>query len=508
MLRKVQKFIASLSLLAAAVLPLAAEASPGCVGKMWNPLTDLDFRNMGGIKIVGFPLMDAPKSVGEPPKHKADPICFCEDGLNSGFGFGLTFWMPSYINDVARQAGCLGFLSGINILPGFMSLSSGQEYNAHSPRKDGVTNMQVHWVYADVAAIAGKALFEKCNAVTGSMKIGYLTEPDFIFQNDVYSAIMTPQVSLLAEAPLLSQMACGFESMANTLGDWQDWGICAWKGTRMPLTANAIAKDSAQVTNMDVTIKYLTRSALLGLTMRTMGDDAVCKPKYQPFYDPFQHRYQWAFPAKVTTRYNIDMIRWGTFIKDDGQASMISLNADAAAIANMDSTIAVGQAGAPSSSGLSMAEGIVSRLPKPLNFPSREAGYMQVWEARQCCLMVLTIENVIEMIASNLIPQGSLLEQLYNAYKVADAVYQAVTDPVGAALGFIGDGLGAVFDGVGSSVGDVFSDGVSGAVSGIGNSLGLNGGNIFGSGASLEPAYTAPTPLSIALADIPLTEQN
>lgn len=500
---KLRTLVSTLSIAAAAAMPLAASAAPGCVGKMWNPLTDLDYRNMGGIKIAGMALMEAPTQLGEPPKHNVNPVCFCENGMNTGFGLGITFWMPSYINDMARQAGCMGFLSGTNILPGFISLSSGQEYNHHTARKDGITNMQVHWAYADVTAIAGKALFEKCNAVTGSMKIGYLTEPDFIFQNDVYSAIMTPQVSLLAEAPLVSQMACGFESIANTLGDWRDFGICAWKGTRMPLTANAIAKDSAQVSNMDVTIKYLTRSALLGLTMRTMGDDAVCKPKYSAFYEPFQHRYQWSFPGKVTTRYNVDVMRWGMFIKDDGQSGMVNLNAEATALANVDSTVAVGgsststnngsgkPAVAPSGSSLSMAEGIVSRLPKPLNFPSREAGYMQVWEARQCCMMVFTISNVIEMIVEYIATAGGgIVAQLYQYYQVASTVYKAVTDPVGAVLGMVGGAIGSALSEVGKvgyGLSQVkWSDVASGAAGGIGAS----NGSSFGVGADALEVLT------------------
>lgn len=430
----------------------AAAGTPGCVGKMWNPLTDLDYRLMGGIKVMGIKMMQDPKHLGAPPKHKAPQMCACKDGLNSGVGFTLTFWMPSYINDVARQAGCLGFLNGINILPGFMSLSSGQEYNRHEAGKDGVTNMQVHWAYADVTAVAGKALFERCNAVTGSMKISYLTEPDFIFQNDVYSAIMTPHVAILAASPLLSQMVCGFEAMANTLGDWRDIGVCAWRGTRLPLTANAIAKDSAQVTNMDVTLKYLTRSALLGTTLRTMGEDAICKPKHSPFYDPFQHRYQWSFPDKVSTRYNVDVIRWGMFNKDSGGVNMQQLASQASSLSSTNTTNTTASGGA-----LNAARQVLAKIPKPLNYPTREAGYMQVWEARQCCLIVLTIKKVLEMVATSFIGGGGLLEQLYNYYNMANKIYQVVTDPIGAALDFIGEGImnlaGSAVSGISESLG-------------------------------------------------------
>lgn len=437
----------------------AAQAAPGCVGKMWNPLVDLDYRLMGGIKVAGFKLMPSPSQLGDPPEHKPEAICTCKDGLNSGVGIGMTFWMPSYINDMARQAGCIGFLGGINILPGFISESSGQEYNHHTPNKDGVTNMQIHWAYADVTALAGKSLFERCHAVTGAMSIAYMTEPDFIFQNDVYSVVMTPQAAILAAAPLLSQITCGMESVANTLGGWQDFGVCAWKGARMPLSGNTIAKDSAQVTNMDITVKYLTRAALLGTTLRTMGKDATCRPVYSPFYDPFQHRYQWSYPNKVSTRYNVDVIRWGLFVKDQGSVSMMDSGNNTIAFEKVDTTKAAGTAGS-----LGLAEQIVAKLPKPLNYPTREAGYMQVWEARQCCIMVLTIENIIKAVITSLVDGGSAqLKELYDLYNTIDLVYKVIQDPIGAALGFIGDGIasvmGDVAGGIGDSIGNLIGPG-------------------------------------------------
>lgn len=471
MLKKLRTTLGAAAVaLAATVATPALAATPGCVGKMWNPISDLDFRLMGGISVAGINFMEAPKQLGEPPKHKAEAVCFCKNGLKTGFGIGLTFWMPSYINDMARQSGCMGFLNGVNILPGFISQSSGQEYNAHAQRKDGVTNMQIHWAYADVTAIAGKSLFEKCDAVTGAMSIAYMTELDFIFQNDVYSVIMTPQASILAASPLLSQMTCGMESVANTLGGWQDWGVCAWKGSRMPYSGTAIAKDSAQVSNMDITVKYLSRSSLLGTTMRTMGKDATCKPVYSPFYDPFQHRYQWSYPGKVSTRYNVDVIKWGLFIKDGGQQSMTSVANQAAAIGKVDSTSSSTGAGA-----LGVAENIVKGLPKPLNYPSREAGYMQVWEARQCCLMVFTIQNIIKMVIENLATMGGgMIAQLYDYFNMINTAYQIIKDPIGGALGvigdFIGDGLGQLADMAG------LKDTLGAVTEGLKESLGGLGG--------------------------------
>lgn len=466
----------TLGLMAAAPAPALA-VSPGCVGKMWNPLTDLDFRLMGAFKIAGYPMMKSPAHLKDPPKHRADPVCFCKNGLKTGFGVGLTFWMPSYINDMARQAGCIGFLGGTNILPGFISLSSGQEYNFHAPGKEGVTNMQVHWAYADVVSITGKSLFEKCEMTPGAMSIAYMTEPDFIFQNDVYSVVMTPQAAILASVPILSQTTCGFESIANTLGGWQDWGVCAWKGSRLPYSGNAIAKDSAQVTNMDVTIKYLSRAALLGATLRTMGKDVTCKPKYSPFYDPFQHRYQWSYPNRVSTRFNVDMIKWGLFIKDGGAVSMTQVATEASSLVGLNSTSASGTNGAPTAGAKNLAASIVQKLPKPLNYPTREAGYMQVWEARQCCLMVLTLQNAVKAVITELATMGGgTIKKIYDMYNIASDAYAIIKDPIGGALGMVGDFVAKEVIALAKSSG--LTDALKGVSSGLSESMGSLGSSI------------------------------
>jgi len=455
---------------------LAIAGPPGCVGKMWNPLADVDFRLMGGIKIAGAQMMKAPSELGEPPQHKVKAVCFCKNGWKTGFGLGLTYWLPTYLADVARQGGCIGFLSGTNILPGFVSLSSGQEYNHHKPGADGITNMQIHWAYADITAIAGKQLFDSCDAISTEFSIAYLTEPDFIFQNDIYSAVMTPQVAILASSALLSQLACGAESIANTLGGWQDWGVCGWKGTRLPLTANTISKDMAQVSNMDIILKFLTRQALVGAMLRTMGPDTACQAKWDPFYNPFQHRYQWAYPAKVSTRYNVDVVRWGLFIKGGGSKSMEGLMEDTQRVANEK------PAENPASpSGLGAAQRIMQSIPKPLNYPTRESGYMHVWEAKTCCLMVLTLQNIAQQIVANIATAGGeTLRQLYEVYQYAEKIYKIISDPIGGALGLIGDGIASGISSAGSWSSGLFAaapaGGLSpltaGASSGIAASLG------------------------------------
>lgn len=412
---------------ALAMAALPAAATPGCVGKMWNPLTDLDYSLLGAIKIGGVQILPSPKSLGSPPKHKASTLCFCEDGLDSGWGLGLTYWLPAYINDVARQAGCLGFINGTNILPGFISLSSAQDFSVGATKSEraGTTSMQVHYAYADIISIAGKSIFEKCGSLSSGLKVSYLTEPDFIFQNDIYSAVLSPQVSLLAAVPLLSQAACGAEAMANTLGAWQDFGICGWESVRYPLSGNTEATNSAQVTNMEVTIKYLTRASIIGTNLRTYGRDVMCEPKYEPFYDPFQHRYQWSYPARTATRYNQNVVLWGLSRKQTGGFNLNEAFAGAGNLADIDGAqLGSNSDGTVSGALMGAAEKLLKSVPKPLNHPTKEAGYMQVWEAKSCCLILFTITDLAMIVLSMGEGIVAQLAELYNYYKVGKTIYE------------------------------------------------------------------------------------
>lgn len=442
------------------VLALAgtAEAKPGCITRMWNPLTDIDYSNMGGIRVAGMSVMSDPSSLGKNANMRADPICKC----GWGAGVALQFWAPSYIMDVARSAGCLGFLN-MDILPGFTaSGNSGQETAFHDPRREGVTLMQTHWAYADIMQLAGKQLFEKCGGMTSEFSLAYLTEVDFLWHNDVTAAIMAPYNSLIAAAPMLGQLMCGLESAANSIGGWQDSRLCAWAGSRFPLSGNAQSKDSAMVTNMDVGVKFLARQTLLGTVLKTTGNKAICKPTYDPMWQSEEWRFQWAYPAMTTTRFNQNVMKWGMAPGLTGDS--MDINQAVAALKaggglNVDVSGQAAEGGGVDASMNSMATNIVSKIPKPLNYPTREAGFMQAWQARQCCLILVSVESIVEGIIKNMLAPGAeaaqWMKDVYAMYQYGQEAYQLITDPIGAAMGYIG---GAIGDGLDNLTGGALTD--------------------------------------------------
>jgi len=193
---------------------------------------------------------------------------------------------------------------------------------------------------------------------------------------------------------------------------------------------------------------------MMGTLPRTMGSDAVCKPQASFKYDPFQHRYQWSYPTKTSTRYNHDVIRWGLFSKGgnngDSRMADIGERANKLAASFSSTTSAPGTV-------VDKAKKLLEELPRPLNYPTREAGYMQVWEAKQCCLKVVTVNSILENLATSFIPteQMKKLYEMYNTakkvYDTASAVAKFAKDPIGGALGFISGKISSAISGAFSS---------------------------------------------------------
>jgi hypothetical protein len=123
----------------------------------------------------------------------------------------------------------------------------------------------------------------------------------------------------------------------------------------------------------------------------------------------------------------------------------------------------------------------MAAAPKPLNYPTQEAGFMQVWEARECCMMILTVQNVVQYIVSNILTAGAeagyevaqVLQTMYQIYGYVNTAVSFIKDPIGTAMGMIGQGI---TDGIGNALGSA-GKALSGAVQGIFNS----GGGVDGS---------------------------
>ena len=116
-------------------------ASPGCVGRMTNPVTDVCWKCIFPIHIAGFEVFKSPMADRE-PSTKA-PICFCKKPVIGDImpvplpGIPIAFWEPVRLVDVTKSPMCMVSLGGIN-------LGTSQQRGMKDDQ-EGSAFYQVHW---------------------------------------------------------------------------------------------------------------------------------------------------------------------------------------------------------------------------------------------------------------------------------------------------------------------------------------------------------------------------
>ena len=403
-----------------ALLSPLALASPGCSGKFWNPL-ELDFTNIGPIKanILGKPWDAGLKSpLPDPPQHVAQ-TCLCADGVNTGVGAGLTYWLPSYIMDVAKTPGCIGFLGGIQVMEKFRSLAGTE--NQHMPRAENFipgSTRQRHFAHADITSIIGNGFFEKCGSTAKGINIAFMTEVCFPCQSDIWSSLLMPVGQILANNPWISTLACGAVRVASMVGYPIAYeAVCNTSGTRYPLSQTTPAgASSAQEVNTDQIAKHFTLAYLTGGGLRTMGSDTVCRPQAEFIWNPAQYRYQFLFPINRPSMTHLQANKLFFVNGPKGETALSSPNE-----MNYDS-VREADASAPSTmtldSVVASAQQLWKNVVSPLNFPVSEHAYLQIWEAKTCCLKFLTVKDLAAMAGTSFLTEGGVKKALETVQKI------------------------------------------------------------------------------------------
>lgn len=448
----------------------ALAGSPGCVGKMWNPL-ELDFTLMAPIKIYFFgatvPVLDLDNGLPSPRKHKVDyePItgCFCKDGWNTGTGVGMTYWLPSYIMDVAKTPGCIGFLDGVQVLQRYRSLGGVEAQNQVRGLGNLInTTRQRHFGHADITSIIGKKLFEKCGSIAKGINIASMTEVCYPCQSDIWSALLVPIGQVLAAAPMLTTASCSVAKIAAAAGILQEddfYPQCNFAGTRYPLSQNTPpGASSAQAINADQNAKHFTLAHFTGGGLRTIGADTVCGPKTTVVWNPAQFRYQQMYPKGCTYLHGNELKLYackpGLNAASNEQAATTTKEADATKPADTSYSAGV----------KSRADAAWNQLKgtfAPLNFPTRENSFTQIWEAKTCCVMVLTAEQIMKMALTDMLPEN--IQELINKYNQFSTLYETLQtiDSIGQLVSLTQGNAAGVAPGAASTLEQSVSPGIS-----------------------------------------------
>lgn len=325
-----------LAAVAVGAIPHNAAAADACHGRFFNPITDPNWKNFFPITILGVKL--GPNS--NPPLMYEPPICICPSRM-LGIpmpGIGITFWEPLYIAEIERTPGCMSSLGGLNLLPSYR-MQAGDQVAAHGhDDATNMTRMQMHWYTYPIFYLL--ELFKEVGCLSSSgFALGYLTEVDPTWQNDLWGAVWSPEATLF-KSPL-AQMACSVDAVASSVAyplDALFW-CQGTGGSTYPMTGNSQHLDSNQTSNMSLLGKFLSKGHRQLMLFGTIGPQAQCFATPMPFIIKSQYRVNPVFPTRTrgTPVYlGQSEFRWG--------------------------------------------------LAPPANFATRESSYYLIWQGQQCCL--------------------------------------------------------------------------------------------------------------------------
>lgn len=264
----------------------SATSEGACVGTTFNPMTETDWNNLYPIVVMGVPTgTPYPQS----PMHFVPPVCVCPGAFGiPSYGIGVTWWEPMYLSEIARTAGCLSSMGGMNVLSGYSALSSEQSA-ARNNTGDSVNRMQVHWY--DYPLFSMLDMFESMTCKTMSnYTLGWMSEIDPTWQNDLWGVVFSPESALFANP--LAQGACAIDAVASSAGFTMDplfWCAGSW-GSVYPMTGNASEHNSPFTTNNLVQAKFLARQHRIGVLWQTIGPTAICTTHPNPIWVKGQYR--------------------------------------------------------------------------------------------------------------------------------------------------------------------------------------------------------------------------
>jgi len=262
--------------------------------------------NVFPIRIAGIPI--APFDL---PDYNdiGSPICVCwEDGFPR-VGITVSLWEPIAFVETVKDPFCFPSLGVRLNLNGRFKVNN---YERNPEKGSGVSNFDAHWIKAHPFAWLNILLDFACLQFEG-VDIGYITELDPLWHNDVWAAILEPEVFLVANP--IAQAACITDAVTVNSADfpldilW--WCQGSWGGT-YPVTKNSQATNPLAASGATVghLIMKMHRQLLL---WGSVGSNALCDMYPMPLWRKSQYSVYPLYPFLWPKRFSIGKtdLFWG-----------------------------------------------------------------------------------------------------------------------------------------------------------------------------------------------------
>jgi len=265
-------------------------ATLGCSGRIFNPVTELNWNN--GLPIVAGGVKLGASGPNNPVLHNMPTICKC--GIIPGLG--ITYWEPSYVAEVSRVAGCLSTLGGKSAFgsaKAYMNANKTEGSDGQSQR------MQIHWYKYPVAAMMDVLKnYGGCLSLP-EFQLAYMSEIDPDWNSGPFSILSQAETLLFANP--IAALACLPEvgtALFNMNLDVLYW-CSGSQGAIFPLNGNSQSHTSDAKGNLQILAKYVARTFRTGGIFSTTGPWATCTSVYSPIWIKSQFRIDPIYPIHV-----------------------------------------------------------------------------------------------------------------------------------------------------------------------------------------------------------------
>lgn len=251
---------------------------------------------IGNVKIASF------KDLEDYSELSSMPICFCirPPSPIPVPGIKVSLWEPLSLIEVTSLPMCspvFGMSIPLNVGIGTSSVGSIDTENIHT-----LNTYQAHYIKYPVFKLLDLLLDFVCLENDGSIDYAYITELDPLWQNDSWSAILNPEVFLVANQ--IAQFACIADSIAASVGFPLDplwWCFGSW-GSAFPLTENVEG-----ATNVEASANIASRTLLKLhrelLLWGSVGETGLCQLYPMPIMRKSQYGifpiYPLVFPTRI-----------------------------------------------------------------------------------------------------------------------------------------------------------------------------------------------------------------
>ena len=306
-IRHILVFLLTVFLFTAGVIisPVETEAASPCPSGsfttvFWNSINTL--HNIFPIKIAGMTILNF-KGHEDFDDSAANIICICKapPPLFLRIGIPLHMWEPVDIIETVQHPWCsptIGTQLGIS----YSKDSLGGE-NEITTTNNQNASVQVHLIKYPIWGFLGLFIDFVCFQATG-LDFLYVTEIDPLWQNDLWSAILTPEGSLFANKAL--QLACPIDAVAATAGfpiNYLFWCAGSW-GSSYPFSKNMPSVDYLQG-NAGLSAKFIAkmhRELVLWQTTGSMMLRGYCTAFPNPVWKKTQYNLVLLYPTATTNR--------------------------------------------------------------------------------------------------------------------------------------------------------------------------------------------------------------